>query len=102
MSRTINKGREYEVRNISLNATTDVPVDFTSRFISSVTIQCRTSVDILLRRTASNNDYFTIKSGTVFNLDCSLSDQSQGGYIVGYLRSGTGTVTAEVIGYIGT
>lgn len=101
MSTIVNKGSNYEIRNISLNATTDVPIDFTSRFITSITIQCRTAVDLLLRTTDNGADYFTIKSGTVFNLDTRVSDQSGGGFIAGFLRSGTGSVTVEVIGYIG-
>lgn len=100
MAGTHNKGKNYELRDIALNSTTDTPIDFNERFISSCTIQARTAVDIQLRRRDNGDDYFTIKSGTVFHLESSMGDLAQGGYVMGYLRAASGNPVAEIVGYI--
>lgn len=98
MSATVNSGSDYEIRNITLSSTADTPIDFNNRFINSIFIKCRTAVDLYLRRLPSSANYITIPAGSSFTLDCAVSDQSQGGYIAGYLRAATGSPVAEILG----
>lgn len=97
MSTTTNAGFNYEVRNITLNANTDTQIDFNQQ-VNSVLIKARTAVDIYLRRSSGGSNYLTIPSGTALTLDVAMTDTSQGGYIVGWLRASSGNPIAEVIG----
>lgn len=94
---TISKGQEFEVRNITLNANTDTPIDFNQQ-VNSVTLKCRTSVDILFRRNSNDGNYYTIPAGGTLTLDAALGDSSQGGYIFGWARSASSTPVLEAIG----
>ena len=101
MSVTTNAGRNYEIRNISANATTDTALDFNNKFINSIIVRSRTTtIDLYLRRNIGDADYITIPAGQTLTLDCSLIDQTQGGYIIGYIRSASGTPVIEVLGTI--
>src|SRR5258708_752674 len=111
MSTIVNKGRNFTVITLSLNSTTDVALDIQSGYtsaaespapannyvptqvgnVSSVAIQCRTAVDIQLRTTNGNTNFFTIKSGTIFNLDISPTALGAGQIQPFFLRSGTGS-----------
>lgn len=95
MAEIIAKGQDFEILNLSLTATADTEVDPSAsadRRGNAFIIQCRTAVDILLRLTDGETQYFTIKSGTVFHLDLSSAREKPF-----YLRSGNGSVTAEVL-----
>lgn len=92
MATTTNAGQLYEIRNITLNATTDTPIDF-SQEINSIVIHCRTSVDLQLRKIANDANYFTIPAGNSFTLDVAY-----GNTIPCYMRSTSGSVVVEVLG----
>lgn len=97
MATTVNSGVNFEIRNITLNSTTDTPVDFNVQ-VNSVVLKCRTAVDITIRRTSGGADYFTIPSGQSLTLDAATLDNSLGGYIYCYARAATGTPVLEAIG----
>lgn len=92
MAYPINGGDNFEVRNITANSTTDTPIDFSQK-VNKVIIKCRTAVDLYLRQTVSNSNYFTITSGTVFTFDCGV-----GNTIPFYIRSASTTPVVEAIG----
>lgn len=95
MANSVNAGQDFEIRNITLNATTDTPIDFNNKFINSVMIRCRTSdIALYLRRSENSNDYFTIPANQTLTLDVAIRNQTQ----PFYLRSASATPVAEVIG----
>ena len=97
MATLTNSGQNYEVRNITLNSTTDTAIDFNQQ-VNSIVIKARTSVDVYIRRTSNDGNYFTIPAGSSLMLDVSMTDNSQGGYISGWARSESGAPILEVIG----
>lgn len=95
MAELVAKGQDFEILNLSLSATSDTEVDPSAsadRRANGFIIQCRTAVDLLIRLSDGGTQYFTIKSGTVLHLDLMSAREKPF-----YLRSGTGSVTAEVI-----
>lgn len=97
MATTTNSGQNYEIRNITLNSNTDVPIDFNQR-VNSIVMRCRSSIDVYLRKTNGDSGYFTIPSGSSFALDVALIDEAEGGFIAGWARSASSTPVLEVIG----
>ena len=94
MATSINKGTDVQIWNFELNATTDTGVMLNTRFVNSLIIQCRTAVDIYLRKEQGDTEYFTIKSGTVLHLDVSNRE-----LVPLWLKSASTTPVAEIIGY---
>ena len=91
----VTKGQDYEILNITLSATVDTEVDPSAsprRRAKAFIIQCRTAVDMTIRRANNASQSFTIKSGTVLELDVAL-EAEQGIWI----RATSGTPVAEVI-----
>lgn len=95
MATSINSGADFEIRNITVNSTTDTPIDFNNR-VNSVLIRCRSSVDLYVRYLPNASDYFTIPSGTSLSLDVSMRRPDEAFYI----RSASATPIVEVIGSI--
>lgn len=94
MATIVTAGEDFEVRNISLNQSTDTAVDFTHKVISMV-VKCRTAVDVQIRRTNNASDYFTIPANQSLTLDSMVRDQQN---IAFWARSSSGNVVLEVIG----
>ena len=92
MATTTNAGQDYQVRNIAVNSTSDTAIDF-DREVNSVLLQCRTSIDLYVRRNANDADYFTVFAGSVLTLDVARGDND-----VCWVRSASGTPTVEAIG----
>ena len=90
-------GQDFEIRNITLNSSTDTPVDF-NQHLNSAILKCRTSVDVYIRRTSGDSNYFTIPAGGSLSLDVAFTDTAQGGYILCWARSASTTPVLEVIG----
>lgn len=97
MATTTNSGQNFQIRNITLNSTTDTPIDF-SQQVNSILMRSRTSVDVYVRRTSGAADYFTIPTGGTLSLDVAMTDNSQGGNVVCYARSASGSPILEVLG----
>lgn len=95
MATTVNSGKDYQIRNIEVNSTSDTPIDFDRRFVSSVDIHCRSSVNLHLRENRDESVYFTIPSGTTYTLNVSARKN-----VICYIRSASSTPIVEVIGYI--
>jgi hypothetical protein len=94
---TITSGNRQDVKNVSVPATGFTALTF-SHAVSSVIIQCRTAVDVRFYQYKGEvppTEYFTIKSGTVLRFDLQTKESVPQ---VGWLQSGTGTVTVEAIG----
>lgn len=94
MSTAVNSGREFRIWNFSVG-TSGSEIVLNQR-VNSVTIKCRTNVDLELREGGGAGDYFTIPGGTSLELD-SLPQQLSS---VFYLTSTSGTVNVEIIGSI--
>lgn len=113
MATIVNSGRDFFVYTLSLNQTTDTAFAIQTGYTPStqtngasyvpaqvlnanaIVIQCRTAVDLQLRKTAAASDFFTIKSGTVFEFKLNPTNTQN----LFFLRSSTGSVTAEIIVY---
>ena len=94
-------GNNLQVQVLSIPSTSDVQIGF-NQAVNSVTIQCRTGTDLQLRTSPSSSDFFTIKSGTTFTLNIQSRVNLDATYDMPlWLRSGTGTVNAEIIGTFG-
>lgn len=78
--------------NVSVGTGTPTAITINDNTVNSVYIQCRTAVNLELRREAGDSEYFTIKSGTVFNLQTRLVEEEPF-----YLQSASGSVTAEIL-----
>jgi len=111
MSQTINAGRDFFLYPVAINASTDTAFQITTGYTganppsgfvpqqimnaNTLLIQCRTAVDMQLRKVANSTEFFTIKSGTVFEFKLNpLNTQN-----LLWLRSGSGNVTAEILVY---
>ncbi len=92
MATVVTAGQDFEIRVITLNATTDTPIDFLQK-INAFTIKCRSNVDIYLRHDINSADYFTIPAGGSLTLDVAVGNK-----VPCYLRSSSGTVIVEVLG----
>lgn len=93
---TTNLGRDIIVYNPSIVAGSDTLITLAvdNPQTNCVTIQCRTAVDLQIRKANNDANYFTIKSGTVFQMPISTLNTTPF-----YLRSASGTVVAEIIVY---
>lgn len=70
--------------------------------MNRVIIKCRTAVALEVRESAGSPDYYTIASGGSLQLD--MSARVIEGVVQPFniwLRSGTGTVVAEILGLYG-
>lgn len=95
MATAINSGADFEIRNITVNSTTDTPIDFNNR-VNSVLLRCRSNIDLYIRYDRNSSDYFTIPSGTSLSLDVSMRRQDDAFYV----RSASSNPVVEVIGSI--
>lgn len=86
-------GHKVEVYTYSID-TNGSPIVINDKNINRFKIQCRTAVDLYLREGGGASDYFTIKSGTVFELDI-----QPGSLEPFHLTSGSGTVTVEIVAH---
>jgi hypothetical protein len=91
MAQTTNSGRDFRIVNFSI-PTTGGEIVLNDKYANSYVIQCRTAVDIQLRRSGGASEYFTIKSGTALTLDCAAPTNE-----VFHATSTSGTVVIEVI-----
>ena len=94
MATFTSKGSEIHIWNFSIDATDGSKIVLNQK-VNAVSIQCRTAVDLELREGGGDSAYFTIKSGTVFLLDLHATSLEPF-----HLKSGSGTVNVEIIGYI--
>ena len=102
MATIISNGTKAEILNRNLTANDDTQIGFTQP-VNSVTIKCRTSVDIQVRTTRGASDYYTIPSTQALTLYMS-GDINSSGVVQPlnlWLRSATGSVVAEIIGMYG-
>ena len=89
------KGQDFDTILITLNATTGVEIDPSlspDRKANAFIIQARTAVDIQISREAGMSQYWTIKSGTVLELDLKSAKEQPF-----FLRAASGSPVAEVI-----
>ena len=91
MATTVNAGQEFDIWNFTLSSTADTAIVL-NRKVNSITIRCRSSIDLYLRSGGGANDYFTIPSGSTFNLDINT-----GTLTPFYLRSASSTPVAEIL-----
>ena len=91
MAQTINKGRRLHVFNITLS--TEPTTVTLNQKVNGFIIQCRTAVDILFYESDGDENYFTIKSGTVLPIDYKTRNNQPFA-----LASASGTPVAEIIG----
>lgn len=92
MAVIVNMGNNVEILNLTLNASTDVAIDFTVN-INNILIRNRGSGDLQYRKNDNDAEYFTVPEG--LSLTVELGARSTN---AGYLRAGTGTPVAEVLG----
>jgi hypothetical protein len=95
MATATNSGSDFEIRNITVNSSSDTPVDFNSR-VNSVLIRCRSSIDLYIRYDRNSADYFTIPAGTSLSLDVSMRKEDDAFYV----RSASDAPIIEVIGSV--
>jgi len=113
-------GRDFTLMNVTLSSTADTAVSITTGYtpatpavtpisgytaqvinnVNSIAIQCRTAVDIQLRKVQNDANFFTIKSGTVFILDMNTISNTPGTINPFFLRSSTGSPVAEILLYL--
>lgn len=91
MSTITSSGTKIEVITIDLESTNDDPVVFTNA-VQQITIKCRTSAAILVKDGNNATPYYTIPAGGSLTLSVSALGSNV------WLRSATGSVTAEIIG----
>ena len=97
MAQAVNSGADFQIRNITVNDTTDTPIDFDQR-TNSVIIRCRdTSIDLQLREDIDESIYWTIPGGASFTLDVSSRRPDKTAF---FIRSASGTPIVEAIGTI--
>jgi hypothetical protein len=94
MAASTNSGRDFEIRNITVNSSSDTPVDFNSKYINSVVLRARTNVDLYVRRNNGDADYFTVPAGNSFVIDVAIRRSDKAFFI----RSASGNVVVEVLG----
>lgn len=92
MATITTSGQDFQIRNITVNSTTDTPIDFSQKVVTAL-IRCRTAVDLYVRHNDNDADYFTIPSGTTLTLDIARGDNDSC-----WVRSSSGSVVVEVIG----
>lgn len=97
MSTVVNSGKDFSIQNVTVPASAPIAVTIPTTLlnpdrVSSVIIQCRTSVAMQLTRNSGDGNYFTIPSGTALSLDISTLSSP-----CFYLQSASGTVIAEII-----
>lgn len=101
MPTLISKGRLIEVLNLTLSSTDDIQLGFVND-INSVTIKARTAVDIQVRASRANPNYYTIPSGGNLTLDLNGSNiQGVNQPLNVWIRSVSATPVVEVIGSYG-
>lgn len=93
MATAVNTGRDFFVWNFSVGTNGSTLV--LNQKVNSLVIQCRTGVDINIRRSAGASDYFTLKSGSTLTLDIGTNNLAPL-----HITSTSGTVVIEVIGHI--
>lgn len=114
MATAINAGSQYFIYNLSVSNTADTAFQVTTGYTptstgntptgyvqgqimnaNTILVKCRTAVDLYLRKEANSTEYFTIPSGTTFEFKINPANTQN----LFYLRSGSGTVTAEILVY---
>ncbi len=90
MAQAINKGTNFQLFEVEVT-TTAKQVILNEKF-NSIQIQCRTAVDLELKESAGATKLFTIKSGTILELDYANRNLEPFS-----LRAGS-SVIAEIIG----
>ncbi len=84
-------GKNFSIQNITLNASTWVEIDPSSRFYS-VLVKCRTSVDLYIKRIDTDTDYLTIPAGQSLSLAISMGVNNHF-----YLKAASSTPIAELV-----
>lgn len=94
MSFSVNSGSTLEIRNLTLNASTDVPlVGTTGMNVNSILIRAREdSKNIQVRLTDNATDFFTVPEGMSITIDFGSRTE-----LPCYLRSASGACTAEIM-----
>lgn len=105
MAQIVSHGTQTEVLNLTLSSTTDTQVGFT-HVVHSVTIHCRTAVDLQLRTSANAPFYFTIPSATTFTIQIAGSESISGDPATPpslpiWLRSASTSPVVEILGIYG-
>ena len=88
-------GRKFTIYNVAVTDSADAAVTITStgvRKVTSLFIQCRTAAAIQLKKASGDSEYFTIRSGTTFELPIAAIQDN-----VFFLRSTSGSITAEIL-----
>lgn len=101
MATIISKGQYIEVLNLTLSSTDDIQLGFIND-INSCTIKARTAVDIQVRSSRANPNYYTIPSGGSLVLDLRGVNKDGVNQPLGvWIRSVSATPIVEVIGFYG-
>ena len=93
MATVTTGGQEFRIWNFTL-ATTDTQIVLNER-VNSLVIRCRQQIDIYLRRSSGDSDYFTIPAGSSLTLDVQVRNLEPLA-----LRSASGTPVVEILGTI--
>jgi len=84
-------GSNFTVTNPSIVATDFVEITPPARY-NACLIKCRTEVALYIKRKTGDTTYLTIPSGQALNLDINGDEEN-----TFFLKSATGTVTAELL-----
>ena len=87
-------GIDFDIVNYSL--TTEDTVIVIDQTVNSVVIQARTSVDLQIRRSTADADFFTLKSGSSISMDIFKKLQGISTNVVA-IRTSSGITTLEII-----
>jgi len=91
MPTLVSSGQDFRIWNFTLS-TSDTQIVLNEK-VNSLIIKCRTSVDLYLRRSGGDSEYFTIPAGSSLTLDILTSNLEPFA-----LRAASGTPVAEIIG----